>query len=194
MRTSIFTVGMAYLLTKLGLSQTDTSVQLNNGDQYLRTSIKGASGITELLDSNTKKENGISSWVGRQLENGQYMALEKVRVGFGTSPTTGGTTNPALVKYSTKVADIPAALLNADLEISQSGKTIQVIPMQRFFSDVASDKPAGVADAYELDALRLLEPKQDIGLAIRFPKDGSIATDANYFLEVHLIGAQTGRK
>ncbi|MFD3001439.1 hypothetical protein ACFS7Z_13790 [Pontibacter toksunensis] len=192
MRNSLFTIGQTYLMSALGINGATQNVQFNNGDYYLRSKIT-AGGILELIDSNTKKVDGLSSFDGRSLEDGVNLALEKVRFAYGTSATVGGATDPVAIKYSTAYADVPAALANADLVISQHGKQILSVPVQRFLLGAASNRPAGLEDAYELDAIRLIKEKTELSIAIRFPK-GATLPDANHFIELHLIGSTTGRK
>lgn len=205
MRNSIITAGQLFAVVALGLMHSGDSrnaaqaldaagYQFNNGDMYLRLDITGKGGISELIDSNTKKVDGVSSFNGVTLETGINQVLEKIRFGYATSAKADGEKSPALVRYTNKYSQVPAVLANADLVLSQNGKDILTVPIQRLLTTSDSPKVAGVEDAYELEAMRLLREKTDLKIAIRFPEGKSIGSDANHFVELHLIGTQTARK
>lgn len=205
MRTSPISRGMIALfssLNRIPLSNTQGVVnaienspsQVNDGDLYLRVDITGKGGITELLDSNTRKIDGVSSFDKTRLEDGVNQAVEKIRFAYGTSATAGGETAPELISYSNKYSEVPAVLANADLVLTQNGKDILSVPVQRLLVAADSQKPMGEADAFELDAIRVLKEKTDIKISLRFPNGRSIGSTANHFIELHFIGAQVSRK
>ncbi len=194
--TSTLTKAQLFLMTMIGALDAQTQadvasgkVQFVDADVYLRHNITGAAGTFDLLDENTTKTIGLTNWDGNKLAKTINMALERVRLGYATT-ATGGITKPEALKYSNKLSDAPAALLNAELVIVQNDKPIVEIPVQRFFGESVNNRPVGAEDSVVLDSLRLIKENVPVGIQIKFPK-GVALPDANHFVEVHLIGTQT---
>jgi hypothetical protein len=168
-------------------------VQFSDADMYLRSNITGGAGIKELLDATNTKQIGTSNWDKNALPASVNIALERIRVAYATTASADGITNPANLKYSTKLSDVPAALLNAELVITQNDKPIVEVPMQRFFSEAVNNRPVGTEDALILDSLRLIKENVPVGINIKFP-NGLALAGANHFVEIHLMGTQTRKR
>ncbi|RDC65061.1 hypothetical protein [Adhaeribacter pallidiroseus] len=193
-RSQAFLVAMAGLLPFQTKSDIEAgNAQFTDADQYLRIAVTGGAGIVELIDSTTEKKVGTTNWDKNKLPSGVNIALERIRAGWASSDFSYGETNPAAVVYTNKIGNIPAALLNADLVITQEDKPVVELPMQRLFSAADSNKPVGLEDAYVLESLRLIKEDSAVGIQIKFPK-GLTLSGANYFFELHLIGTKTGKR
>ena len=198
MKKSIYSIAQALLLMSVGINIATAEARpiehlkmLKDGDLYLRTDITGGQGTIQLIDANTAKVVGLSSFDKTRLPAGKKFMLEQIRFAVAEVASTV-TTGPASQKYSTNYADCPVPLLGAHFIIRQSGQVIIEIPVERLLSRGSVEQLVG-QDGYYLSSPRLLEPEVELEIQIRFPDAGAaVAYTANkkQFLELHLLGPE----
>lgn len=195
MKSSFFTVAQIALLSTLGVNNADSNPLVNqgllmDGDEYLRREITGSgSGTLELIDSQTTRTVGVSTFDKTKMPAGQVMVLEAIRLAVAVVPSSD-TASAAAQAYSTKYSECPAVLRGAHFIIRQGGTTIVEIAVERLLNLGIVDGRIG-DDAYSLPAFRLIQPETELQIQIRFPDAGAaVAFDAakKIFIELHLLG------
>lgn len=189
MKNSSFSVAQA-LLMSLVPSLANNVARVSDGDLYVRLDITGKGGIYNLIDANTKKVVGESSFDGSKLPADVNMVLERVRIAYATCPTTDSDLTVSGQNYSALYSRVPEVLANAEFVITQGGTKILELPLQRF---LLNDPSAGLQgdDAYFLEAQRHLKPQTPLEVQIHFPSNKSMSVDKKHFIEVHLIGPKS---
>lgn len=196
-----FTKGQLFLARNANKLDADTqrlmdekSIRYTDGDFYVRRVISGSSNIQDLIDETNEKKVGVTNIDKNRLPNQQHLALEKIAVRF--AETTAATPVQAVDGWSSVKTGVPAALLNAELKIMQDNKTLVQLPVARFFSEAASEKPNGVEDAVTLNSIQLIKSNQNLNIQIQYADGQSVTPGAgnDCYLEVRLMGDKTNLK
>jgi hypothetical protein len=190
-KTSLFSVAQALLLTALGISAPAMAdhAKITDGTLYIRKEITGASGIVNLIDSNTAQLVGVSSFDKTKLPAGQQMVLERIRLAYATA-ASDNTDGVVKQSYSNKYSKVPSVLSSAHLIVTQSGKRIVEIPVQLLLTNDSEEQVLG-DDAYFLQALRLLQPQVDLEIQLKFPEGLGMEAGKKHFLEINFIGPRS---
>lgn len=156
-----------------------------DADFYVRKAIAGTG---DLLDASNVKAIGLSSFNENKLPELTTFVMSAIRVSYATHASL---TNPAAVKYDNSSASIPVALLNAELVIKINDKPVVELPVSKFFnangSAPVSFQAQGPNDTIELKAMKLITPKDILGIELKLPAGLTLGAN-NHFLEVRLLG------
>jgi hypothetical protein len=169
-------------------------VRYTDGDFYVRRKITGSSNIENLIDETNEKKVGVTNIDKNTLPNQQHLALEKIAVRY--AETAASTPIQGVSGFSTVKANVPAALINAELRIIQDGKTLVQLPMARFFSEAASQKTNGVEDIVSLNSIQLLKANVPFTIQVEYADGQSVTPGAgnDAYLEIRLMGDKTTTK
>ena len=172
----------------------DKSIRYTDGDFYIRREITGSANIEKLIDETNEKRVGVTNIDKNTLPNQQHLALERIAVRYAEAAT--GTAVQAVDSFSSVKSGVPAALLNAELKIMQDNKTLVQLPVARFFSESASEKPNGVEDTVVLNSIQLVKANKGLSIEIEYADGQSVTpgTGNDSYLEVRLMGDKTTTK
>lgn len=179
-------------MAKAGQFSVDTAHKLANGEIILRDNTelvrkilpKAPAGTTKIIDSNTKRLAGISSFDGQKLEKSNNLVITHARIGYASDVATG---KEASLVYKNSQDVVPAGLRSANIIIEQDGKPVAKLPVMDFV------KPANEGNsAYtELSAFALVREEISFDIKIEFA-DGSVLEATDYpYVEVALKGMAT---
>jgi len=160
---------VAFLFTVVGLLSQSlkdaVNVQdffLDPTDLFIKKEISAAGGRYPLLDSNTKKLDGICSFDSDgKMDQNRAAIWNRISIKYGLG--TGGD-NPGSIDYSTA---IPKELANAEIEISQKGRPVLRKAVRSLYAK-GTEIEAG-ADYVNLSSLRLFVDDEDLEINLRFP-------------------------
>jgi len=172
----------------------DKSIRYTDGDFYIRREITASANIEKLIDETNEKRVGVTNIDKNTLPNQQHLALERIAVRYAEAAT--GTAVQAVDSFSSVKSGVPAALLNAELKIMQDNKTLVQLPVARFFSESASEKPNGVEDTVVLNSIQLVKANKGLSIEIEYADGQSVTSGAgnDAYLEVRLMGDKTTTK
>jgi hypothetical protein len=138
---------------------------------YVRAKIS-LTGIQELIDSNTKRIEGISSTEAGKII--QPACVDGILVKYATTTAANGALdNAGLADYG---STMPAALRNATLRITQSGGNIQ----EHLVSSLIEQGDATVNDGYALVFPFGVANTDIIGMSLKFPPGATADSDHHY--------------
>jgi hypothetical protein len=137
----------------------------------------------ELLRNSDNETVGISPFQENKLAEGEAFALQGLTVGWVNHATE---TDPATVNYARTVATFEA-IYHGNLEISQNGKLMMIIPIKAISDRMQNDS----SKVYNLEGvMKLFVPKQTISIKLITAEGQALPTNNN-FLEVGLHGVAT---
>lgn len=193
-RRSMFTDAQKALMINAKELPVDVQKALQGGnarfreaDLYVRSVVTAGNGGQELIRTSTTERVGITNINTAKLPAGINVGVDRIGVRFAKSATI---TDPANVRYSNTDATTDAAILNGELTILVSDKTMVKLPMARFFNlgGTYASVP-GNFDVVKLQRPFVIPEQQAIRIVVTLP-DGSTLATANNFLEVRLMGAE----
>jgi hypothetical protein len=160
---------VAFLLSVIGLLSASLQAAVNSGnffldptDLYIKKQISAASGITRLIDSNTKKLDGICSFDSDgKVDQNRAAIWNRISVKYGLGNDGA---SPGSIAYTEAV---PAQLANADLVITQKGREVLRKSVRSLYAR-GTETEAG-ADYVDLSSLRLFVDDEDIEINLHFP-------------------------
>lgn len=142
---------------KLELVENDVIISKKFGAQTF-----GSTDATEqLLTADTKKQNGISTFQGRNLEETQIVT----GISLGMDDAAAATALGAAA-YGSTDAKVGAVVRNSELQIIQEGKEFRV-PVSKLVSAAASTDVGG--NIYQNEAFRMLKPQKEVQVNLLTP-------------------------
>lgn len=147
------------------------TTRLNDTTFYIAVRVDGMAGTNSLIDSNTKRLVGITNFDGDVLKAGRDLVIDAVKLQYtdvGTLPENADWGQPKA---------LPAALLNSELRLKQSGDNLVDIPVEdiRGFNS---------EDYREISTTPLLKSLETFELELEFPKGVSVAAGAPLFARI----------
>ena len=178
------------LASLIGSTTGTTGINLKRHTVYVRKNATNASSNWHVVDENTTKIEGVSSFSKTSLPKNQGVVFDKIAVGFAEGDAEGR--EGALDYTSTKA---PAVLRNAVLQIRQNNREVIEIPMADLVKTISPGSPE---DYYhDLEGFNYLVDDQPMEWVVKFPQGETLAPSAagkfNY-LEIRLQGFKTSRK
>lgn len=157
------------LSSSLQQAMGNNSFGVRNEEIFVKKQIAGASNIHQLIDSSTEEKFGVSSFEkGGRMQANKAAAFRKI--GFFCDVAGNDGASPGSLAYN---GTIPAALLNAELRISQEGVLVFRRTIRSIVS-LANEQKAG--DRYvELPAFVLLRDDRNVEANLHFAEGQSIA-------------------
>ena len=160
---------------------TEQRVRLQNGTGgYIAANIGKGGKNTDLIDVNTKRELGVSSF-GDKLKPGELLIFDRLIIEHATN-STAGTPVKDVTGWS---KSLPEELKNAEIEISTNGKVV----FKGFIGEINDAQNNADKPYYQLfDPAYLLDDKE-WQVTIKMPKQ---FTDTNdHYVRVVMSGATT---
>jgi len=167
---------------------------LQDGDLFVRKLVAGG-GTIELLDMATVKDNGRSSFQGQALPDNTNLMCDRIGLSYATA--AAGVTDTAAQKFSVDGNRVPTALLNGLFILTLDEKPVQTWRISKFFSDSTTAMVPNLkmdSFAVPLDAPKLIKSGVAIGFRIIMPSNITLTAAAAHFIEVVMLGAQTGTR
>jgi hypothetical protein len=169
-------------------NQNDITVQPY--ELFVRSSINGAGGIHEFVNSTTEKAQGISNIDKGKLPTNELFVFNEVRVGF----STGLAVNKAgEALYETKPSK---EFRNAEFEIRQGGRLVLNMPVASLCNNHTGTSTD--SDFVKLGSLCYLRDDADFTWSFKFPSGVAIPAGGgaadNSYGEVRIRGHRTVRK
>ena len=166
-------------------SATRGNIRFLDSDHYLRKQVTGGAN-QQLIDSETKIIDGVSTFKGTQFDPDRVEIIEKIKIGYDTDAAQG---KEGALKYQKALSNV---YRNAKLKISQSGKLLGEFPFSRL-----GNKYTGTS--IEDDFRKLKHPVVIVGgadfeIEIVFPKGVSNAVTEVEYLELETSGVTVFRK
>lgn len=158
-----------------GIPKVD-GVALTDRTLYLAVPIKGHGGSIDVVDSNTKREVGVTNLDGNKLNAGRDYVIDGIRVLLDSANSA---TLSSADWTAVDIADFPVAFQNAELQIEQDGNILVDMPM----SDLADGK--GFEKFREISTTPLIRSNLEFTIKIIYPKGVAVssATDKNIRFE-----------
>jgi hypothetical protein len=160
---------------------------------FIRKSITSAGGIKKLIDYDTTKTAGITTFDGNKLPEGENFAIEAIRIAEGNHATI---TDPAAISnYTNVVSSVQVEVRNAYLVIAQENKELVRLAVSALMVQGAGLRTAK-EEAFKLDNPPVLIENKPIQIFLELPAVvGTTSTSTNKFhIEVMLFGKKTTPK
>lgn len=189
-----FTIVMAFITTDIAarLSQQlqkdlkDGRVSLDDQTMEIKKEISGGS-IIQLLDGTSERVTGINSFDKDRLKTGRAFVFDKVAINYDTDAASG---KVGELGYN---AQIPEALLNANLIVSQNGREVHRVPVRNLHAYQLT--PGNSNEEFDqTGSLRYLLDDQEVKVELHFPPNVALPTDVKHYIYVRFKGLQTTRK
>ncbi len=163
-----------HVLSAMGV---DTrSAKVMDRTHYITLDAKSKGSNVDMLDSNTRRLTGITSFDANKFNKGRHFVVDGIRV---LSETTA---NKA--EEGAWASDLDKALVNAELIISQDEELI-TLPI----SDLMTKKIGEIEDGgfRPIASAPVIMPEKEFNVSLRFPNGVSVAGTTN-FIRVEFRG------
>lgn len=147
---------------------------------YLNVDVKGASGIMNLVDSNTKRVVGITNFDGNALNAGREISIRGVRLLMGSKSETD------IKNADYNFGYVTPEVKNAELRIIQGENRLIDMPV----SDIVQFKDA---DFRSLITNAFIKSQEDFRIELEFPKGVSVPTSVSAFIRLEFRLAESKR-
>lgn len=158
-------------------------VSIKDEVKEIRKEIGGQANRIKLLDNQTIKSLGLSSFDKNKTDDGELFIFRHIAIGYATEATIGatGAVNKA---YNT---DLPSTLRNARLLIKVGNDTKLFLPLSELSNyGVAQDTHQ---DYFQTTGYNFWGSGKDISIEIELP-DGIVIPDTEeHYIEVRIKGA-----
>ncbi|MFC2399000.1 MAG: hypothetical protein ACFNP4_06780 [Capnocytophaga gingivalis] len=164
-----------HVLTAMGVDTRNAKVM--DRTQYLTFDGKGKSSVVYLIDSNTKKLVGDTSFDANKFNKGRYFVIDGIRV---------LTEDKASSLHESNWKSAPnSAILNSELKISQD-EDLLVLPV----SDLVYTKiSVGEDNGFRsIASAPVIVPEKEINFSWQFPQGASVPSDQTQFVRIELRG------
>ena len=202
LREKLMTRGMKFLELNKHLLKTNTREAIERGDLqyvdldlYIKRLINNA-GSTYVLDTTSVKRIGQAYFDKNVLPEGYNMVIEGIRVAFGKTTISGGTTDPTIPVYTNSGVFDPA-IVNGEILITVRDKPIIELPLKRFLNANSSAVPGTIQleyrDTIMLKAMKFIPENTPFKIQVSLADGATLANSATVynFCEVDLIGVGT---
>lgn len=163
--------------------RTQKGVSIKDEVKEIRKEIGGQANRIKLLDNQTVKSLGLSSFDKNKTDDGELFIFRHIAVGYATEATAGAT-GAVNKTYNT---DLPATLRNARLLVKVGNDTKLFLPLSELANyGVAQDTHQ---DYYQTIGFNYWGSGKDISIEIELP-DGIVIPDTEeHYIEVRIKGA-----
>ncbi|MGB7841156.1 MAG: hypothetical protein WBL21_00085 [Salinimicrobium sp.] len=165
-------------------------IRMTRHTVFVRKNATNAGSSWKVIDENTKKKDGVSSFGDQKLNKNQAVVFDKIALGFAEGDAEG---QEGALDYSSTKA--PAVLRNATLVITQGTREVLEIPVADM---VKVTSPTKMEDYYhDLEGFNLLADDQEMDWKLVFPSGQVFAPSAagkQNYIELRLQGYKTIKK
>lgn len=160
-----------------------SGVSIKDEVKEIRKEIGGQANRIKLLDNQTVKALGLSSFDKNKTADGELFIFRHISVGYATEATVGKT-GAVNKTYNT---DLPATLRNARLLIKVGNDTKLFLPLSELANfGVAQDTHQ---DYYQTIGYNFWGSGKDISIEIELPDGIAIPDTEEHYIEVRIKGA-----
>ena len=156
---------------------------------FAKKDIGGAGGIYEFVNDQVDKAQGISNVEKGKLPQNQAFIFNEVSIGYSIAAT-------GLAGEVDYISKVPAALANAEFEISQNGRVVLNMPVSTLTNQMTGT--SNDDQWTKVGSLCYLTDNLDFTWSFKFPAGATVAagTTGNTFpfVQVQLRGHRTIRK
>ena len=164
-----------HVLTAMGVDTRNAKVM--DRTQYITFDAKGKSSVVLLIDSNTKKLVGETSFDANKLNKGRYFVIDSIRILIEDTATN---LHEAAWKSSAH-----GAIVNSELKIAQD-EDLLLLPVSDLLSQLfginSGDNFRSIASA------PVIVPEKEINISWQFPQGASVPTTKEQFVRIELRG------
>ena len=164
-----------HVLTAMGVDTRNAKVM--DRTQYLTFDGKGKSSVVLLIDSNTKKLVGETSFDANKLNKGRYFVIDGIRV-----LTEDTATSLQEAKWKSEAY---AAILNSEIKIAQD-EDLLILPV----SDLVYTKNGSGEDNgfRSIASAPVIVPEKEINISWQFPQGVGVPVTQTQFVRIELRG------
>ncbi len=160
-----------------------SGVSIKDEVKEIRKEIGGQANRIKLLDNQTIKALGLSSFDKNKTADGELFIFRHISVGYATEATAGAK-GAVSQNYNT---DLPAILRNARLLVKVGNDTKLFLPLSELANyGVAQDTHQ---DYYQTIGYNFWGSGKDISIEIELPDGIAIPDTEEHYLEVRFKGA-----
>lgn len=168
--------------TLAGKIQSLSGYTIKDEIKVIRKEVTGQSNRVRLIDTDTKKVQGLSSFVGNQTDSGELFIFRHVAIGYATHATDSGKEKELV--YNT---DLPAELRNANLVLTVGKDEKLNIPLSELYNyGVAQDSHQ---DYFQTIGFNFWGEKQEIYIDLEMPAALPISGTIKNYIEVRFKGS-----
>lgn len=164
-----------HVLTAMGIDTRNAKVM--DRTHYTTFDAKGKGSIVEILDSNTKKLTGITSFDANKFNKGRHFVIDGIRV------LVEGTANK--IEEGVWKGDADKAIVNSEIIIAQD-EDLLIVPA----SDLLCKKIGETEDGgfRSIASAPVLMPEKEINISWRFPNGVSVDSGTTQFVRIEYRG------
>lgn len=152
---------------------------------YVKKDISEAGGLTRILDTTTKRVDGISTFNENKLPKKEAMVYDQVRIAYGKG-------DEAKLSSTKLNKAFDEALLNANLIIKQNGRIQLEAPVSDFHTEGTN---TDVNSNYvQIPVPNLIRDDEELEISLQFPKGSAMpaaSSGENHFVGIYLRGVVT---
>lgn len=164
----------------------DNGIVIVPFEHFVRKDMSSAAGISRIVDNETEIRQGICTIDKGKLPSNEAFIATAVAISYGKGEKAGET------EFLTKA---PAALRNAELEITQGGRNVLSIPVASLTNPHTGNKVED--DFHVLSGFVYLGDDRDFNVSIKFPVGSSmpeVDADNKHYVELRLRGYKTAKR
>lgn len=164
-----------HVLTAMGVDTRNAKVM--DRTQYITFDAKGKSSVVLLIDSNTKKLVGETSFDANKLNKGRYFVIDGIRV---LTEDTATTLHEAKWK-----SEAHAAIVNSELKIAQD-EDLLLLPVSDLLTQLIGINSGDIFRS--IASAPVIVPEKEINISWQFPQGASVPTTKEQFVRIELRG------
>ena len=164
-----------HVLTAMGVDTRNAKVM--DRTQYLTFDGKGKSSVVLLIDSNTKKLVGDTSFDANKFNKGRYFVIDGIRVLIEDKATS-------LHESDWKGAP-NSAILNSELKISQDADLLVLPVSDLVYTKISEGEDNGFRS---IASAPVIVPEKEINISWQFPQGASVPSSQTQFVRIELRG------
>lgn len=144
--------------------------------QYITFDAKNSGSIVELLDSNTRKLSGVTSFDANKLNKGRYFVIDAMRV-----LTDGSADSVKTAKWN---SEADKAIINSELSISQDEELLN-LPVSDLISKINVQDNKGFRP---IASAPVIVPEKEINMRWVYPNGVNVDSSTTQLVRIELRG------
>lgn len=164
-----------HVLTAMGVDTRNAKVM--DRTQYITFDAKGKSSVVLLIDSNTKKLVGETSFDANKLNKGRYFVIDAVRVLIEDKADS--------LKESNWKSQALASILNSEFKIAQDEDLLLLPVSDLLYTKIGQGDENGFRS---IASAPVIVPEKEINLSWQFPQGANVPDSQTQFVRIELRG------
>lgn len=160
-----------------GMGVNTSNAKVMDRTHYITFDAKGKGSITDLVDSNTKKLRGVTSFDANKFNKGRYFVIDAIRVMVDNQADSVG--------KSVWKSEADKAVVNSEISIAQDEELLR-LPV----SDLLANKYLELEEGgyRPVASAPVLIPEKDIVIRWEFPDGVSVDSGTTQFVRLEFRG------